>query len=160
MIKNIKTADKKSIAIISAITILLLGWLLLTSSQEHKDEHGHAGYEEEARKGPHGGRLLSQDDFQLEITIYETGLPPEFRVYAYYENKPVSPDKVKLDIKLERLGNKFDRIGFAPQQDYLRGDKTVYEPHSFAVTVQAIHQDKSYTWTFENFEAVPTFPPR
>ena len=33
-------------------------------------------------RGPHGGRMLRNGDFALEVTIFEDGVEPEYRVYA------------------------------------------------------------------------------
>jgi cobalt-zinc-cadmium efflux system membrane fusion protein len=107
----IKKQNSFAIITIAVVTILLLGWMLLSPNDSHHNEQGHDDHEEEeVAKGPHGGRLLDQhntdDDFSLEITIYETGLPPEFRVYAYHNDQPVAPDQVTLDIELKRLSTK------------------------------------------------------
>ena len=150
-----------TITVISVMLFVLAGWLMLPvgdAGDMHHDEHAHHEHEEEVAKGPHGGRLLVQDDFSLEISIYETGLPPEFRVYAYKGNRPVAPGKVTLDIELKRLGDKLDRIQFTPQQDYLRGDTVIYEPHSFEASVNATHQGKSYSWQYDNPEGRTLIP--
>ncbi len=127
------------------------------------DEHGHDDSEKadsakEVVKGPHGGRLLSSENFELEITIYERGLPPEFRVYAYHDRQAVAAEKVTLDIELKRSGNKVDLIKFFPQQDYLRGNTSVVEPHSFEVTVKASYENKNYSWHYDNFEGRTQIP--
>lgn len=117
--------------------------------------HGHdehAAEEDEYTRGPHGGRMLVDGRFSIEITLFEQGVPPEFRVYTYADNRPVSPEKVKLDIQLERLGGRVDRIGFSPQADYLRGDTEIVEPHSFAVTVNAGYAGQPHRWSFESLE--------
>jgi len=145
--------------VISVTAIILATWLMFSpndSRQLHKHEHAHN--EEEAINGPHGGRLLLQDDFSLEITVYESGLPPEFRVYAYHDNQPVEANKVTLDIELKRLGNKVDQIKFSPQDDYLRGNSTVHEPHSFEINVSATYTEKSYNWNYDNFEGRTRIP--
>lgn len=151
-----------SILVIIIITVLLAAWLLLADKNAHQhddDEHGHKSSEDaEVIKGPHGGRLLSSENFALEITIYESGLPPEFRVYAYHDRQAVAADKVTLDIELKRSGNKIDHIQFFSQQDYLRGNTTVYEPHSFEVTVKASYENKSYSWHYDNFEGRTQIP--
>lgn len=107
---------------------------------------------EEMVKGPNGGRLLAQDEFQLELTIFEEGVPPEFHVYVSNKGKPVSPHDVSLNITLKRLGSVEDHIHFAPQEYYLRGDMEIYEPHSFQVVVEAGYQGKNYRWEYDNFE--------
>jgi len=149
-----------SIFIIVVITVLLTAWLLLSEKETHQHEgHGHEGAEEEeVAKGPHGGRLLSSEGFDLEITIFESGLPPEFRVYAYQDGQAVPIEKVKLDIELKRTGNKVDHIQFNAEQDYLRGNATVYEPHSFEVVVKASYLDKTYSWHYDNFEGRTEIP--
>ena len=159
--QNNSSKNKVSILIIMAITGLLTAWLLLTEKDVHQhanDEHGHDAEEEEVAKGPHGGRLLSYEDFDLEITIFERGLPPEFRVYAYLDEQAVPVEKVKLDIELKRTGNKVDHIQFKTQQDYLRGNATIYEPHSFEVAVKASYLDKTYSWHYDNFEGRTEIP--
>ena len=99
---------------------------------QHDDhEHAHGGeHADEIPRGPHGGRLLSADNFALEITLYETGVRPEFHVYPYADKAPLSPAEVDLHIELARLGNQVDTFEFSPQDDYLRGHGSVSEPHS------------------------------
>lgn len=142
---------------------LSLATLLLTiflgacsnSDSEHTapstNGHGEAA-EAEPDKGPHRGRLLRNGDFALELAIFETGVPPEFRAWATKNGKPITPDKVNLDVKLTRLGDKVDHIKFEPQGDALRGDAVIYEPHSFVVTITASHDGTVHTWQYDNIE--------
>ena len=107
-----------------------------------KIAHGmEAGPEPE--KGPHRGRLLKDGDFTLELSIFETGVPPEFRVWVTEQDRPVKPDEVDLTVKLIRLGDRVDTIGFKPQDDFLRGDTVIYEPHSFVVSIEAVYNGKT-----------------
>ena len=102
------------------------------------DSHGTiAQDEQEYERGPHNGRLLRDGDFSLEITIFETGVPPEFRVYPFEYDQPIAPNSVDLSIELGRLGNQVDPFRFSAQSDSLRGDGVVHEPHSFDVSVSA-----------------------
>ena len=103
-------------------------------------------------KGPNRGRLLRDGAFALEITVFEDGVPPEFHVYAYENDEPVKPSNVSLHITLTRLDGETNRFEFQPQDDYLRGDGVVTEPHSFDVSVKASYQGKSYSWQYENYE--------
>ncbi len=112
---------------------------------------GHAS-EAEPEKGPHHGRLLKDGNFMLELAIFETGVPPEFRAWATQDGKAVSPEAVDLSIRLTRLGGKIDEIKFKPQGDALRGDTVIYEPHSFIVTINALHNGSTHTWQYDNFE--------
>ena len=115
------------------------------------DAHGGAADTEPA-KGPHRGRLLEDDGFAVELAIFETGVPPEFRAWVTDNNAHVAPGNVDLRVTLTRLGDVRDEINFAPQKDFLRGDTVVYEPHSFVVTVDASHAGRKYHWQYDNFE--------
>jgi cobalt-zinc-cadmium efflux system membrane fusion protein len=108
--------------------------------------------EGQTAKGPHGGRLFSNGDFALEVNIFEQGVPPEFRVYGFEKGKPVDPAEVKLQVKLERLGAPPESIGFRKENDFLRGERAVVEPHSFKVSVNAERQGQAYQWTYEQAE--------
>ncbi len=107
--------------------------------------------EEDYERGPNNGRMLREGDFAVELAIFETGVPPEFRAWVTQSGQPVQPSAVDLDVTLTRLGGE-DEIDFVSQGEYLRGDQVVYEPHSFAVTVNAAHQGQNYEWYYESFE--------
>ncbi len=115
--------------------------------------------QEDPVKGPHRGRLLTEGGFVLELSIFETGVPPEFRVWVTNDGQPVTPEEVSLTVKLTRLGGIVDTIGFKPQDDFLRGDMEIYEPHSFVVTIIAHYQGKNFQWQYDNFEGRTTINP-
>ncbi|MDP1931765.1 MAG: efflux RND transporter periplasmic adaptor subunit [Gammaproteobacteria bacterium] len=103
-------------------------------------------------RGPNNGRLLRDGDFMLELTIFETGVPPEYRAWATVNGNPVAPTDVNLNVQLTRLGGIVDDIGFAPQGDVLRGDMVIYEPHSFSVNITATHAGTTHRWAYDSFE--------
>jgi membrane fusion protein, heavy metal efflux system len=123
-----------------------------STPHEHEHEHGAAKSAEPSR-GPHGGRLLQDGDFAVELTIFEQGTAPEFRVYASRAGQPIAPAEVGLGIELKRLGGATQQYRFAARGDYLVGDAEVAEPHSFDVTVTAQYQGRSHRWTFPSYEA-------
>ena len=106
-------------------------------------------------RGPNGARLLSDDDFAVELAIYETGVPPEFRAWVYENDEPVSPQSVDLTVTLTRLDG-LNVIGFNPDGDYLRGDTVVYEPHSFSVAIDAVYQGSRHHWEYDSIEGRTT----
>lgn len=103
-------------------------------------------------RGPHNGRLLRDGDFSLEVTIFEEGPEPLFRLYPYLKDKPLDPRQVQATIALTRLGPKVDRFVFAPEADYLASPGIVSEPHSFDVAVQAEHGGQRSNWTYQSYE--------
>lgn len=167
-----------TLAIIAAGIVLGLLIMLGGKSPKNTDEHGddakatpHAdakNHADDARKdkneninkaepvkgskGPHGGRQLSSGNFAVEVTIFEQGVVPEFRVYPFENSKPASLKDSKLLIKINRLGSTAETIHFSAQQDYLRGDKEIIEPHSFAIQVAAEYKGQKYNWEYEQVE--------
>jgi len=103
-------------------------------------------------RGPNNGRLLRDDDFVVELAIYETGVPPEFRAWATDGGQTLDPASVDLRVNLTRLGNQIDEHGFRQQGDFLRGTAVVYEPHSFVVTIDASYSGRAHHWEYESLE--------
>jgi len=142
---------------------LALGTLACSGSDPHAGGASH-GYHEEGEapeaKGPKGGRLLTSGDFELELAIFERGVPPEYRAWARRDGEPIPPGEVDLTVKLGRLGGRVDTIRFTPESDVLRGDTVVAEPHSFEVSIEARHAGESHSWRYESFEGRTRIAPQ
>lgn len=110
----------------------------------------------EYERGPHRGRMLRDGDFALEITLYEEGPEPLFRLYPYVKDKPVDPRQVQAAITLGRLGPKTDRFTFTAENDYLASPGVVFEPHSFDVVVTASHGGEQHRWAYASYEGRTT----
>jgi cobalt-zinc-cadmium efflux system membrane fusion protein len=123
-----------------------------------KTEGGHAAPAAEFERGPHRGRMLRDGDFAIEVTIFETNVPPEYRLYAYRNDKPLPPADIQATVELKRLDGETNRFAFKSEGDYLRGDGVVTEPHSFDVKVSANHAGKAYEWAYDSYEGRATIP--
>ena len=137
-----------------SILVLAISLSFTAIVSAHGDEHDEEAehQHEEAAKGPHGGRLLSQDDFALEVTIYETEVEPELRLYLYQNGEPIKTSELKLQVTLQRLGEPAELIHFSPELDYWLGDTVIREPHSFEVEISASYQGKNFEWHYDSFE--------
>lgn len=109
-------------------------------------------------RGPHRGRMLRDGDFALEVTIFEDNVPPQFRLYAYQDGKPLKADSVVPTITLKRLDGEVNTFTFTPEGDYLTGSGTVTEPHSFDVEVRAEHAGQTHDWNYASYEGRTTIP--
>lgn len=112
----------------------------------------------EYERGPHRGRMLRDGDFALEVTIFETNVPPQYRLYAYQDNKPLPAASVEATVRLRRLDGEVNDFTFKPEGDYLTGSGEVTEPHSFDVEVTATHAGKTHRWAFASYEGRTTIP--
>jgi cobalt-zinc-cadmium efflux system membrane fusion protein len=151
--------DKKSVVVVALVAgaaVVAAAAILRTGPRSTAATEG-AGAEPSGvlayPRGPHGARLLSGDGLQVEMTIYETGVPPQFRVYPFdAARNPVPPGDVSLIVELHRLGGRVDRITFTPEADYLRGNEVVEEPHSFDVKVMAARAGQTHEWSYSQIE--------
>jgi len=123
----------------------------IVSTHAEQASHDGPGEEEDVR-GPNGGKLFRDGDFAVELTIFEQGAPPQFRVYAYENDKPVNPAEVKLSIELHRLDGEVNRFAFTAQDDVLIGNNVVTEPHSFDVKMTAVYKGETHNWEFASYE--------
>lgn len=161
--------QKQKLAIAAVVVIgIVLGGLILGMKKGPSDgeghekhvEHGqhgggesHHGAAEKVVKGPHGGRLFTDGNFGLEVTLYEQGSEPRFHLYTYQDGKPLAPKETSVQLTMERLGRAPEVFKFSPENDYLKGDADVSEPHSFTVALTAIRAGKTYTFGYEQEEA-------
>ncbi len=133
-------------------TITLVSTVLSACTSEMPTADLEAPAEEAQERGPNNGIMLRDGDFAVELAIFETGVPPEYRAWITNAGEAVSPNNVDLEVRLIRLGNVIDQIGFDPQGDYLRGDTVIYEPHSFTVSIDATMGGRSHSWEYDSFE--------
>jgi cobalt-zinc-cadmium efflux system membrane fusion protein len=136
---------------------ILLG---LASACGGGEPGGGAHAEGEAfERGPHGGRWLEDGEFAVELTIFEQGVSPELRAFVYRDEKPVDPSGAELEVTLRRLGDRVERIGFAPRGDHLLGEPAVAEPHSFDVEAVAREGGREHRFAFASYEDRVTLAP-
>jgi membrane fusion protein, heavy metal efflux system len=123
-----------------------------TSENHEQDDH-----DEPDQRGKHGGWLFTEQDLQVEVKIFEDGVPPQFRVYTTSsEGKAIN--EIDLNIVLKRL-DRVDTIGFKPSGDYFLGDTVVAEPHSFDMVVNAKWKGQVFKWELSQIEGRAEFSP-
>ena len=157
--------NKKQTSVIAIIlaTGLIFAWLILSKDspqltteegQGHSEASSHTDDKEAAqKKGPHGGKLFTKDGYGIEVSIFEQGVEPQFRLYAYQNGKQIVPSANQVALTLERLGRQPETFKFIAENDYLKGDAIVYEPHSFKVTIDARNGKLANQFSYEQVEA-------
>ena len=144
-----------SLRLIPLLALLALAACNTPEPSTETAAHG-APVAAEYERGPHRGRMLRDGDFALEVTIFETGVPPEFRLYAYQGDQPVPPASVDAQIELTRLGGVIDKFSFRAEGDALVGSGVVTEPHSFDVRAVATVAGKKHEWSYASHEGRTT----
>ncbi len=103
------------------------------AAHEHHHSHDHGP------KGTHGGMLLHTGANDLmEVSVFETGVPPIFRLYFCDTNShplmPPAADTVHLET-IRPDGGK-QQFEFVAQKDYLESTSDIPEPHEFQLVVK------------------------
>ena len=108
------------------------------SEHAHADEHADEEHHDEGTaKGPHGGQLMTDGDFGLEIQLNEEGGQAFFKVWLYEKDKPLPPNAAKVAITLTRPGGEQQQIALAPGKEELISTQPIAEPHVFEATIEA-----------------------
>jgi len=124
------------------------------TTHEHGEGDEHAA--EETPTGAHGGRLLEQDGYAVELKIVEDGVPPHYQAWFYRAGTPLPPTAAQLSLTLTRLGGATGTHTFTVEGDHLVSRSEVAEPHSFDVDVQATLNGKTLHWTYPSYEGRTT----
>ncbi len=137
----------------------ILFFVILVSACKGPDTHAKQSQEHEVQaagdfeRGPHGGRLLRDGRFGVELSIFETGVPPRFRLYGYLDDRQLSPTEFTARIDITRLGGRAEGFELAQAQEFLTSNQEVAEPHSFDVQVLATHNKQKHSWSYPSPEA-------
>ena len=146
------------ILIVIAIGIVLGGLILtldkspVSSTDPVTDGNNSQLEPKQSNIGPRGGSYFSDHEFGLELTIFEQGVPPQFRIYLYEKGKALPPSAAKVSIALSRLGAPIQLIHFSPEADYLLGDQAIHEPHSFELIITAERNGQTIRWKMSQVE--------
>lgn len=152
---NVSDMKKTNLMLLLLSALALLGGCSKDDAPKAADAHGdgeESGEHAEGERGPHGGRLFKDGDVTVELSIFEQGVPPEFRGWVTQGGKPVAPSQAQLNVELKRFGNVMERIAFSPEQDFLRSTTEVREPHSFEVRIEATVAGTAHGWKYESLE--------
>ena len=149
---------------LNLISVLALAVLLAGCGKEAADEHaneergehteaGEHGEAAEPKKGEHGGRLLEQDGYAVELAIAEDGTPPKYQAWLYQDGKPLPASAGSVEVRLKRLGNVAENHVLKPLPDgSLMATTIVGEPHSFEVEVLSKVEGKVLRWEYPSYE--------
>lgn len=143
-----------AMGLVAVGAVAVIGIVVSDPASEAEHAHEESGtVGKEMERGPHGGRLLRDGEFSVELQIYEADAPPEFRMHAYRGGEPVPAAGLEATVELQRLGGRIEHFRFEPQGDYLQGQGIVAEPHSFDVKLMVRGDRAAHEWSYPSYEA-------
>ena len=109
-------------------------------SQSHDDsEHAHDHDEHEHQSaGPHGGPVVATSSGQIELSVFETNVPPRFRLYFHDpKGKPAAPPAANVvTLQTVRSDGKRQSFKFKRHEDFLEATEELPEPHEFTAILK------------------------
>ncbi len=120
------------------------------SGKGHGHSHlfgGHAHDHDEIERGPRNGLLVNLGHGFVEITVFETGVPPHFRLFFYDKNKHARSVPTQAAVRLEtvRPDGARQTFGFHANGEYLESTSDIPEPHEFKAILQLSHGTHAHT---------------
>ena len=102
--------------------------------------------------GPHGGSWVKTENGFIELSVFETGVPPRFRLYFFdLDGAPAPlPQDTEIGLETSRPDGRAQAFTFAPRHDCLEATAELPEPHEFGVRLQIVYrgQVRSYRSKF------------
>jgi len=125
-------------------------------SHEHIHAHGseHHDHLTGESHGPHGGPLLETSAGRVELSVFETNVPPRFRLYCFdvhgHEVGPLADKDVTLETIRE--GKKRQVFQFKKHGAYLEATEELPEPHEFHAVLKIKRGGKNEKYETEFVE--------
>src|SRR5262249_827512 len=97
-------------------------------------------------RGRNGGPLIDMGDGQVEISVFETNVPPCFRLYFFDGAcKSSDPDPQTVTIETVRPGGERQHFEFRAGDGFLESTTDTPEPHEFEVRLTLVRAGVSRT---------------
>lgn len=131
-----------------ATGIIVIGmacWMLYRTRQAQKEAHSH-------EHGVHGGMMVDTGHGWVEISVFETNIPPRFRIYFYDSNRSLinRPEQI-VTLETVRPNQSRQKFSFILKDNYLEATEHLPEPHEFQTILELKHGDHGHTYKV-NFE--------
>ena len=93
--------------------------------------------------------MKTEDGF-IEISVFETNVPPRFRLYLFDDKKRLrNLPSEEITLETVRPDGAKQLFTFVPHGDYLEGNSDIPEPHEFQVSLKIAHGGHAHTYKTE-----------
>jgi uncharacterized protein (TIGR00299 family) protein len=123
-----------------------------THEHAHPHDHDHgAGHHHDhlagLTHGPHGGPLVMTSRGRVELSVFESGVPPRFRLFFYDEHGHETRPPAAAGVSLEtiRPGRRRQTFRFKTHGSFLEATTELPEPHEFTAVLKLKRGSKTET---------------
>jgi nickel/cobalt exporter len=126
--------------LLSAVIVIGVAvWMFLRTRRDELAAKAYA-------LAPHGGKVINTGHGIVELEIFETGVPPRFRVHSYRHSMVAtdfSPTEV-INIETLRQDGTKQIFEFKRHEAFLESIQEVPQPHEFEAVVSIGHGDHGH----------------
>ena len=134
----------------SAVIILALAvWMFWRTRRDvrqaaahthgHGHEHGH-GHGHEHDHSHDDAKVIDTGHGIVNLTVFETGVPPVFRLNFSRHDKAFLPKASNVTIETTRTGGERQSFAFVAKDGFLESTSEVPEPHEFDLVLTLAHE--------------------
>jgi nickel/cobalt exporter len=105
---------------------------------EHHD-HGHSHAHDDTK-------LIETGHGVVHLSVFETGVPPVFRLTFMEHGRAFLPDPSRVIIETVRPGGVRQTFAFVKKEDFLESTTDIPEPHEFDMTLTLSHNGHAHTY--------------
>jgi nickel/cobalt transporter (NicO) family protein len=148
---NVETTEPYFQIASGIIIIALALWMFWRTRRDVKASAAHSHDEE----GPHGGKLIDTGHGWVEVAVFETDVPPRFRLHFLKDKTtPAKPHAATgVTLETERPDGTRQTFVFKPVGDFLEAVEDLPEPHEFNATLVLAHGDHEHSYRFQFSES-------
>jgi nickel/cobalt exporter len=125
------------------IVIGLAAWMFARTRREQNPHHHH-----DHHHGAHGGMMLDTGHGFVEASVFETGVPPHFRLFFYdAKQRPLPPPGSQaVAVETIRPDGQRQTFAFVSENDFLKSTTDIPEPHEFRLLLKLAHGNHTHTF--------------
>lgn len=142
---NVETTEPYFQVATGVIVVGMAAWMFVRTRREAL---GHHHQHDEEAHGPHDGVLLDTGHGFVEVSVFETLVPPHLRLYFFDGKKRQLPCSKAETVLVEtiRANGSRQTFTFVSEGEYLRTTTDLPEPHEFKLLLKLSHGDHAHTF--------------
>ncbi|MES2437520.1 MAG: sulfite exporter TauE/SafE family protein [Verrucomicrobiota bacterium] len=128
--------------------VIIMGLALWMFWRTRRDTKAAAAHEHHAH-GHDDTKLINTGHGIVNLSVFETGVPPVFRLAFFEHGKSFLPDPSSVIIETVRPGGERQTFAFVTKDGYLESTTDIPEPHEFDLTLTVSHSGHSHSYPVE-----------
>lgn len=148
---NAETTEPYFQLVSGLIIVGMAVWMVWRTRREQLAAEAHAHEHHDSTVGPQGGKLIDTGHGFVEVTVFETNVPPRFRLFFYDGPRQTKslPRPGEISVETVRPDGTRQSFAFAAGEGFLEATSELPEPHEFGATLAISHGDHAHRFEFQ-----------